>query len=110
MLGEEDVEKINKWVKRLESKRRAAAQRKIGEQHRGGGKDWRIKTKENIGVWKKNCWKTSQGKRKKEIKVKLSKLEITKFNWNHLGWICFWIQYERKLTNQNYQQLQSFHI
>ena len=24
--------------------------------------------------------------------------------------ICFWIQYEGELTNQNYQQLQSFHI
>lgn len=87
MLEEEDVEKINKWVKRLESKRRTAAQRKIGEKHRGGRKDWRIKTKENIGVWKENSWKTSQGKRKKEIKVKLSKLEITKFNWNHLGYV-----------------------
>ena len=39
MLEEEDVEKINKWVKRLESKRRTAAQRKIGEKHRGGRKD-----------------------------------------------------------------------
>ena len=66
MLEEEDVEKINKWVKRLESKRRAAAQRKIGEQHRGGGKDWRIKTKENIGVWKKIAEKQAKEKGRKK--------------------------------------------
>ena len=45
---------------------------------------------------------------KPEIKVKLPKLEITKFKGNHLDWMLFWNQFETKMDRSSLSPVAKF--
>ena len=126
MLVEEDMEKVNKWGKGLERKLTSYEEMKIemeksrqkfsfvknGEAKRLEEQLNKEKPERKIAVEvkieeakqkkileheKKIAEEQAKEEREKEIKAKLFKVEITKFNGTHLGWIRFWIQYEAKI-------------
>ena len=66
--------------------------------------------KKKLEYEKKLTEEQTKQERDKEIKVKLPKLEITKFNGTHLDWVRFWSQYEVEIDKSNYQPSQNFHI
>ena len=66
MLEEEDVEKINKWVKRLESKRRTAAQRKMERNIEEEEKTEESKQKKILEYEKKIAEKQAKEKGRKK--------------------------------------------
>ena len=65
----------------------------------------RVKVRADLG--KKNRGE-DRNDAKPEIKVKLPKLEITKFKGNHLDWMLFWNQFETEMDRSSLSPVAKF--
>ena len=134
---EEDIEKVNNWGKELESKllpyEEMKTEMEASLKKLSSVKDEEIKRNEEILIKqklerkiaeevkikearqrkrleykKKLTEEQTKQERDKEIKVKLPKLEITKFNGTHLDWVRFWSQYEVEIDKSKLPAVTKF--
>ena len=134
---EEDMEKVNNWANELESKllpyEEMKTEMEASLEKLSSVKDEETQRQEEILIkqrlerkiaeevkieeaiqrkrleYEKKLTKEQiKQERDKEIKIKLPKLEITKFNGTHLDWVQFWSQYEVEIDKSKLPAITKF--
>ena len=114
----EDTSGMEKWIKNFKEKERSKEKEKEEAEEEAKRQcqfQYEIKLEEARQQMKIDLEKTSNGRKDKplatseqKIRVKLPKLEITKFQGTHLDWQRFWSQFEAGIDNAKITQVAKF--